>query len=884
MTIASLIVDVLANTAKIEKDVAKVNSTLDSISSTAKAVGKALAAAFVVTEIIKLGRDMIDFASSLTDMAARTGLSTTALQKLGLVFEQSGISMDSAASGALKFQKLLGGDDKALVTLVGKLGLSFADLKKMAPEDAFLTIADAIGKIGNQNEKTLASTVAFGKGGTELLGGLNGHLAETAKHFEDLGLVIDGPTIAAADDFGDQLMLLGKQLMAIVASVVGPLLPALSALGNALVWIGTEVIGPIVNVAVKVLMTVLGSLWSKLAEIIGNLAELGSHLPVVGKQFAEMGDWLKKSAVSTSAYVGDLWAGTDKVAKSAKAAIPPLLGLGAAGEENAKTAKKLAEEHDKLIGSVRKLESAERGLLDSIGQVDTREIVALKTQTAMYDALAKVESTTRIAVFGFKGMSDELENVGEHTKPVIEDLEKIYGNQDFVGPILPVELPVSVKDGLKSIPQTLHDAFTGGGGIAGAIQAIGVDLGTALSNAILSNMKRNLAAGGSGMTGTGVTQAGVAGGVAGVSTLASGGSTRAAVGAVAAVTTSVIATGIAAHAAIPALLAMGAATAGIGLAAVGAYLVIKHFLSDTEKKINPIRDGFIDIAGGLGTLNERAHTAGVTLTALLDAKNPAQYKAAVDDLNAAFKFQDDSMQLLADTTARYGFTIEELGPALARQNLDQQAQGLYADFQVLIAGGIDYHAVLGKMGDSINEFVHSSLAMGVEVPNAMRPMLEHMVEMGTLTDASGNAITDLEGSGITFAMTMSEGFAKLIDGVKLLTDAISRGLGLAIQNIPSPHITGTVDWKVGTVPGLPQPVPEASGGMGRVTGPTLFLAGEAGAEDYAFSGGGKRFSRGGATGSDDSATRENTREIQGLRRDILTILPMHLKAAVAQAA
>ena len=37
----------------------------------------------------------------------------------------------------------------------------------------------------------------------------------------------------------------------------------------------------------------------------------------------------------------------------------------------------------------------------------------------------------------------------------------------------------------------------------------------------------------------------------------------------------------------------------------------------------------------------------------------------------------------------------------------------------------------------------------------------------------------------------------------------------------------------------------AAGGTGRVTGPTLFLAGEAGAEDFAFSGGGKRFTPGG---------------------------------------
>jgi hypothetical protein len=42
-----------------------------------------------------------------------------------------------------------------------------------------------------------------------------------------------------------------------------------------------------------------------------------------------------------------------------------------------------------------------------------------------------------------------------------------------------------------------------------------------------------------------------------------------------------------------------------------------------------------------------------------------------------------------------------------------------------------------------------------------------------------------------------------------------------------------------------RPVPMAAGGFGRVTRPTLFLAGESGSEDVAFSGGGRRFGGGG---------------------------------------
>lgn len=53
------------------------------------------------------------------------------------------------------------------------------------------------------------------------------------------------------------------------------------------------------------------------------------------------------------------------------------------------------------------------------------------------------------------------------------------------------------------------------------------------------------------------------------------------------------------------------------------------------------------------------------------------------------------------------------------------------------------------------------------------------------------------------------------------------------------------------------PIPMADGGMGRVTRPTLFLAGENGVEDYAFSGGGRSFAGGGGGGGGSVAVYIN---------------------------
>lgn len=285
---------------------------------------------------------------------------------------------------------------------------------------------------------------------------------------------------------------------------------------------------------------------------------------------------------------------------------------------------------------------------------------------------------------------------------------------------------------------------------------------------------------------------------------------------------------------------------GLGLISKGVKGLFNSLTGNTEeKKVNPIRQAYVDAAGGLAVLNQRAAEAGVTVRELLNARTVEQYQRAIQNLNDAFEFQANAMKTLDDTTKKYGFTLEELGPALQRSTLDKQAQELFKDFQVLTSAGIDVQFVIGRMGDSIQAFVNDALKTGTEIPSAMRPMLESMVSMGKLTDENGNVITDLEGSGIRFAETMTEGFTRIVDEVKKLTDAITRGLGLAITNIPQPEVTGRVRWEVDPVPGgggdgfndfpvQPDPIPMASGGSGRVTGPTLFYSG--GNERFWFSG------------------------------------------------
>ncbi len=353
---------------------------------------------------------------------------------------------------------------------------------------------------------------------------------------------------------------------------------------------------------------------------------------------------------------------------------------------------------------------------------------------------------------------------------------------------------------LSNIPSLLQQAFTGGGGLLGALKAIAVDL----TNSVIQPILKGLSKLTSGAVSVGAGLAAALGGKAGGAASAAGG-LASGLGGAALATTS---WGASMAGSVAGAVALGAATAGIGLAAVGAVIAVKKLLNDTEKKINPVREQFVQMHGGLAALAEQARIAGTDLTAMLNAKNPEQYKAAIDALTGALEFQKSAMQVLTDTAQKYGFTLEELGPTLQRQKLGEQAATLFQDFQVLMAGGIDTTAILNRMSESVNAFVLGALRTGTEVPAAMMPMLQQFIDAGLLLDQNGNKITDLETSGLTFATTLTEGFKSVVTAVQQLTDAITRGLGLgvsaaaqqaqaALDGIRAPSFGGTDNFGIG---------------------------------------------------------------------------------------
>jgi hypothetical protein len=275
--------------------------------------------------------------------------------------------------------------------------------------------------------------------------------------------------------------------------------------------------------------------------------------------------------------------------------------------------------------------------------------------------------------------------------------------------------------------------------------------------------------------------------------------------------------------------AIGSAIPGLG-ALLGPVLgkiggLIGGLFGGEGKQVNDLRDKFIAGAGGLDVLNQKAHAAGMTLDALLSAKKVNDFQSAVNALNLSFDDQAQTQEFLNSTIEKYGFSIEQLGPAFAKQQLTEQAQSLVNEYEALTTSGISHVNVIEKMGPAFSDFVNHAVASGQQLPDAMRPMIDELFNSGKLIHENGEAFTQAEKDGLQFGSSMEVSIGKIADSVQRLVNAL---LGIP-TSVPPIDIPLNPRWLNPDRPAPGEDLPHfATGGI--ATQPTVGMFGESGPE------------------------------------------------------
>lgn len=716
--------DKLAESAKpIEKNLEGAGSATDLFTSSLLQLSAAFSIGNLITSAVGTLTDWagaaIQSAGAIVDLSAKTGFSIEAVQRFGHVASETGTTMEAFTEAATKLGVKIAGGSGSVRDAVKELGLEYLKLKDQEPEAQFAAILEALEKIEDPQERNRVAIELFGN----TAGAILPAVAQGYTKIASEATVASEAQVQAIDDAVDAWERFKKNSQTSITSFLGNLLLAADGM-RGLTDAQRAQAQSMIAAGVQYDEAV-----ARVRAMRGDLALTTEATTATTQATVTYADELKRAEAAVARLTREQRAELDVAQRLGKSAeeLEDKFGLNAAAlrvlAEQDRAATQAAQEHATATKEAAKAEEARfKELQKNVPLLSQYTMVFVRNlqqipQAALAIPTTLVPATDTMSAFTLEAMKIE-----------------------HVGTAWTVAAP-KVAQGLKSIadhlqtglPQAILGAIQGGGSL---FAAAGSSIGNFLLDPAQSGIGKSIA-----------TNVAKLPGVLGKS-----------LGAIMPMVGSFIGP------------AIELATAGF-----------KKLFKTAEKETNRIRETFVQSAGGLDALNQKAAAAGMTLKQMLDAKTPEQYKAAIDALTAAFAFQDQSLEVAIATAERYGFTLAELGPALQRQELDKQAQQLYKDWQILNSAGISTIAITEKMGDEVSAYIQQATAMGTEVPAAMRPMLEQMIEMGTLTDENGNLITDLEDAGVSFALTMSEGFTALISEVGKLTEAITRGLGLAVD-------------------------------------------------------------------------------------------------------
>lgn len=187
-----------------------------------------------VKKLVDITSEFQKFGSQMIDLSTKTQISTDALQEFAFAGEQVGVGIDTISNAVLKLGARAAQGLPDTVKGLNQLGLSVDEIVAMRPEDAFNTVAEAIGQIPNPAEQAAAAMRIFGKQGLEVLPLIRSDLRATGEELHRLGGVIDEDLLKAGDRLDDNLVKIGASSKGLRAIIAEQTVPAMADLTDTL--------------------------------------------------------------------------------------------------------------------------------------------------------------------------------------------------------------------------------------------------------------------------------------------------------------------------------------------------------------------------------------------------------------------------------------------------------------------------------------------------------------------------------------------------------------------------------------------------------------------------------------------------------------------------
>lgn len=128
-------------------------------------------------------------------------------------------------------------------------------------------------------------------------------------------------------------------------------------------------------------------------------------------------------------------------------------------------------------------------------------------------------------------------------------------------------------------------------------------------------------------------------------------------------------------------------------------------------------------------------------------------------------------QHLQSIAEKYGIELSSLGQSFQDARIGDTALQYARDFITLRDAGGDVNGLLQGMQDEVQALILDSLKFGTALPEALRDVVQGLIDMGGLVDENGQALTDL--SRFTFTGTLEDVFKDMKSILEEIRDLLS---------------------------------------------------------------------------------------------------------------
>lgn len=411
--IGTLVVKMAADSAQMRAEIDKMQRQMKSsgdavasLNKSLKMVGGAVLAAFSVGQVVAFAGRCIEAADALQDMSDKLGMSAAQLNLLQLAAMQSGGSVDGVNTALTKMSSTLGdavNGQKEASKAFAALNLNANELARLAPDQAFIRISDALAGIENPYQRAAAAQDIFGKGAKDIAGLLadgSSGINEVGARLEEMGAKLSDLDISRIAQMKDEAGFVGAAFQNLATVMISNASPAMGVLLDSFsnlmkTFGGADQAGRYFGITVVALIKAIEALAQTAIAIFehvrGTLIGLGSGAMSIIGIFS---DGAREMANSMAASADSALANSERAAGAALKAGLDVFNAATIFDEKARQmeerAAAAASKITNVVGPTGKAEktAAERRMEGVDGRQQGLDLTSMMTDQQMIEALS----------------------------------------------------------------------------------------------------------------------------------------------------------------------------------------------------------------------------------------------------------------------------------------------------------------------------------------------------------------------------------------------------------------------------------------------------------------------------------------------------------------